>query len=213
MYPDLEGWWDDVVSIYQAEIGELAAAGCTYLQIDEVPLAMLCDASVRDQAKNSGMAVDHLIEKYVEVVNRSLASRPAGMTVAMHLCRGNFRSRWMASGGYEPIAEHLFGELNVDALFLEYDSDRAGDFRPLRFIPDEKVVVLGLVTTKSPALEDESDLKQRIDEAVNYVPLDRLALSPQCGFASVAGGNELTEAEEVKKLELIVRVARDVWGA
>ena len=212
VYPDLEEWWTDVVDIYRSEITDLAAAGCTYLQLDEVPMAMLCDEGVAAQLRSRGVDPDALIEGYIDVTNRVLEARPDSMTVAMHLCRGNFRSRWMASGGYEPIAERLFGGLAVDAFFLEYDTERAGDFSPLRHVTDDKTVVLGLITTKTPELEDPDHLSARIEEASRYVPLDRLAISPQCGFASVAGGNLLTEEDERRKLELVVDTARRVWG-
>jgi len=212
VYPDIDEWWDDVVAVYQAEIADLAEAGCTYLQLDEVPLAMLCDAGIARQLREQQVDPEALIDRYVEVTNRILASRPATMTVAMHLCRGNFRSRWMASGGYEPIAERVFGGLAVDAFFLEYDTERAGDFSPLRHVGADKTVVLGLVTTKSPTLERPDDLLARIYEASGFVPLERLGLSPQCGFASVAGGNPLSEDDERRKLSLVVETARRVWG-
>ncbi len=212
IYPDIEAWWDDVVGIYQAEIRALGEVGCTYLQLDEVPLAMLCDAGIRRQLREQGTDPYELVDRYVEVTNRVVEARPETMTIAMHLCRGNFRSRWMASGGYEPIAERVFGGLAVDAFFLEYDTERAGDFSPLRHVPDDRMVVLGLVTTKSPKLEDPDDLAARIDEASHFVPLERLAVSPQCGFASVAGGNPLTEDDERRKLTLIVETALRVWG-
>lgn len=213
VYPDIEEWWNDLTAIYQAEIRALSDAGCRYLQLDEVPLAMLCDTSVREQLEALGGDADELTSRYIAISNKALEARTADMTVAMHLCRGNFRSRWMAQGGYGPVAERLFNELNVDAFFLEYDSPRAGDFEPLRHMAGDKIVVLGLVTSKTPALEDKDALKLRIDEASKHVPLQRLALSPQCGFASVAGGNLLTENEQMRKLELVVEVAREVWGS
>ena len=211
-YPDIEDWWDDLAQIYQAEIRALYEAGCRYLQLDEVPLAMLCDSDIRQQVRDMGAEPDALTRRYVAMTNRVLEARPEDMAVGMHLCRGNFRSRWMAQGGYEPVAEHLFRDLDVDAFFLEYDSPRAGDFEPLRHMADDKVVVLGLVTSKTAELEDKQALRSRIEEAGEYVPLVRLAISPQCGFASVAGGNLLTEDEQMRKLELVVDVARDVWG-
>jgi 5-methyltetrahydropteroyltriglutamate--homocysteine methyltransferase len=212
VYPDIEAWWEDLIGIYQAELQALGKAGCTYLQFDEVPLALLCDVNIQEQVRGMGLDPGQLVARYIATANRILEARPAGMTVGMHLCRGNFRSRWMGQGGYDPVAERLFNDLNVDVFFLEYDTSRAGDFTPLDSFPDDKIVVLGLVTTKSPVLEDEDALKRRIDEASQYVPLERLGLSPQCGFASVAGGNPLTEDEQRAKLELIVRVAGDVWG-
>ncbi len=212
VYPDLEQFWDDVVAVYRAEIADLAARGATYLQLDEVPLAMLCDPDVRDQARAQGEDPDALIDTYIDMVNRVLEDRPADMTVGIHLCRGNFRGRWMAEGGYEPVAEALFNRLAVDAFFLEYDTPRAGDFAPLRLVPNDKTVVLGLISSKTAALEPADDLRRRIDEAASYVPFERLALSPQCGFASVAGGNPLTEDQERAKLTLVADVANQVWG-
>ena len=210
-YPDLDAWWADLIAVYQAEIRDLAAAGCKYLQIDEVPAAMLCDPDVRTKIRTMGYAPDQLLEKYIEVTNEVLSVRPADMTVGMHLCRGNFRSRRMAAGGYDPIAARWFNAVNVDTFFLEYDSDRVGSFEPLRFIGEEKRVVLGLVTTKSASLEDHDELRRRIDEAAAFIPHDRLALSPQCGFASVAGGNAITAAEQMDKLALVVEVAEKMW--
>ncbi len=211
VYPDIDEWWDDLIAIYREEIRALGRSGCKYLQLDEVPLAMLCDSGVREQIAALGLDPERLIRRYIEVVNRVLEVRPPDMTVCMHLCRGNFRSRWMAEGGYGPVAENLFNDLSIDGFFLEYDSERAGGFEPLRHVPKNKIIVLGLVTSKSPALERPDDLKRRIGEASKFVPLDQLALSPQCGFASVAGGNLLTEEEQMAKLRLIVETAEDVW--
>ncbi len=211
VYPDEGEYWNDLVEVYRAEIAALGEAGCRYLQLDEVPLAMLCDPLIRDQVKAMGGDPEALVATYVDVIGRILAGRPAGMKVAMHLCRGNFRSRWMASGGYEPVAERLFNDTPVDAFFLEYDSERAGDFSPLRWLPADKHVVLGLVSSKIAALESADDLRRRIGEAARHVPLERLALSPQCGFASVAGGNLLSEEEQAAKLRLVVEVADSVW--
>ncbi len=211
VYPDLEEWWSDVIQIYRSEIAALGDAGCTYLQLDEVPLAMLCDPEVRETVRGIGLEPDQLLQRYVRTVNEVLAAKPSSMTVAMHLCRGNFRSRYMAAGGYEPVAEALFGQLDVDAFFLEFDTERAGSFEPLRFVPGDKSVVLGLVTTKTPELEARDHLLRRIEQASGHVGIDRLALSPQCGFASVAGGNELTEDEERRKLQLVVDTASEVW--
>jgi 5-methyltetrahydropteroyltriglutamate--homocysteine methyltransferase len=211
-YPDPQRYLDDLVSIYRAEVADLAKAGCRYVQLDEVPVAMLCDADVRRQAEASGGEPAALLETYLGLVGGILAGRPPGMTAGMHLCRGNFRSRWMASGGYEPVAERLFGETPVDVFLLEYDSERAGDFRPLRFVPKGKHVVLGLVSSKTPTLERPDDLLRRIDEATRFCPLDQLSLSAQCGFASVAGGNALTEDEQWAKLDLVVKTARRIWS-
>lgn len=213
VYADDEAYWDDLVAVYRAEIAALGAAGCRYLQLDEVPLAMLCDPLIREKVRGLGGEPNALVAKYIEVLQRILAERPASMTVGLHLCRGNFRSRWMASGGYEPVAERLFNDTPVDAFFLEYDSERAGDFSPLRWLPAGKQVVLGLVSTKRAALESADELRRRIDAAARHVPMERLALSPQCGFASVAGGNLLTEEEQSAKLRLVVDVAQSAWGS
>ncbi len=212
-YPDVEQYWDDLVAVYRAEIADLIAAGCRYIQFDEVPLAMLCDSSIQDQVRALGGDPQALIARYVDVLGRILAGHEGQATFGMHLCRGNFRSRWMAEGGYEPVAEQLFNGVPVDLFFLEYDSPRAGGFEPLRHLPAGKHAVLGLVSTKTPELEPAAELKRRIDAAARLVPLDRLALSPQCGFASVAGGNSVGPDEEAAKLRLVVEVAADVWGA
>ncbi len=213
VYPDLAEFWTDLVAIYRDELAELARAGAAYIQFDEVPQAMLCDENVRARVNAHGEDPARLLETYIGVVNRVLEQRPAGMTIGMHLCRGNLRGRWMAAGGYEAIAERLFNELNVDGFFLEYDTARAGDFSPLRFVPRGKFVRLGLVSTKTPVLEAKDVLRRRIDEAARFVPLENLGLSPQCGFASTVGGNPLTLDDQRAKLELVVEVARAVWGS
>ena len=212
VYPDIETYWDDLVAIYRAELAELAALGCTYVQLDEVPLAMLCDPTIREQVAAMRGDPEALTAAYVRALQRVLADRPPGLTVGLHLCRGNFRSRYMAAGGYEPVAARLFNDVPVDAFFLEYDTPRAGDFSPLRLAPSAPRVVLGLVSTTTPALESTDDLRRRLDEASRFVPAARLALSPQCGFASVAGGNLLEENDQLAKLRLVVDVARRVWG-
>lgn len=212
VYPELSGFWDDLVAVYRQEIADLAAAGCRYLQFDEVPLAMLCDANVRQQISDAGEAPEDFIAMYLDVMGRVLADLPPDMTVGMHMCRGNFRSRWMAEGGYEPVAERLFGELPVDAFFLEYDSPRAGDFSPLRLMGADKWVVLGIISTKTPALEPIDDLRRRVDAASEHVPLERLAVSPQCGFASVAGGNSIGDADQTAKLRRVVELADAIWS-
>jgi 5-methyltetrahydropteroyltriglutamate--homocysteine methyltransferase len=212
-YPDVAQYFDDLVAVYRSEVAELAEAGCRYLQLDEVPVAMLCDEAVRRQAAGEGGDPAALLDTYLGLISRILAECPPDMTTGLHLCRGNFRSRWMASGGYEPVAEKLFNQLPVDAYFLEYDSERAGDFAPLRFVPKGKRIVLGLVSSKAPTLEDQDGLVRRIEEAARHCPLDQLALSTQCGFASVAGGNALTEDEQWAKLSLVVATAHQVWGA
>jgi 5-methyltetrahydropteroyltriglutamate--homocysteine methyltransferase len=212
-YPEMDEFYADLAKVYREEIADLAAAGCRYLQLDEVNFAYLCDASLRDQVRAIGENPDTLPQTYAKLLNATIAGKPEDMVVAMHVCRGNSRSAWIAEGGYDPVAEVLFNSVNVDGYFLEYDSPRAGDFAPLRFVPKGKTVVLGLVTSKTPQLEKKDELKRRIEEAAKYCPLDQLALSPQCGFASVLEGNKLTVADEVAKLKLIVDVSREVWGA
>jgi 5-methyltetrahydropteroyltriglutamate--homocysteine methyltransferase len=212
VYPDMDGFWDDLGAAYADEIRRLADIGCTYLQLDDTSLAYLNDPAQRAEIAARGEDAEHLHERYVRQVNAALAGRPPGMTVTTHLCRGNFRSSWVAEGGYDFVAEALFSQLDVDGFFLEFDDERSGGFEPLRFVPPGKQVVLGLVTTKRPELESKDDLKRRIDEAAKYVPLDQLCLSGQCGFASTAEGNALTVDDEKAKLRLIVDVAEDVWG-
>jgi 5-methyltetrahydropteroyltriglutamate--homocysteine methyltransferase len=212
-YPDMEEFYADLARIYREEIADLAAAGCRYLQIDEVNLAYLCDPELRAQVRNIGEDPDTLPKTYVRLLNDTIAGRPTDMVVCMHLCRGNFAGAWVAEGGYDPIAELLFNEIGVDSYFLEYDSPRAGSFAPLRFLPKGKIAVLGLVTTKSAALEAKDDIKRRIDEASRYAPLEQLALSPQCGFSSGIGGQAMTVDDEIAKLRLVVDTAREVWGS
>jgi 5-methyltetrahydropteroyltriglutamate--homocysteine methyltransferase len=211
-YPDLAELWRDAAAAYRTAIGHLAAAGCTYLQLDDVSWAYLCDPKVRDNFVANGDDPATLPRIYADLINDALAERPAGMAVTMHTCRGNFRSTWFAAGGYaDPVVEAMFST-KVDAYFMEWDTERAGGFEPLRLLPRDKTVVLGLVTTKSGALESKDTLRRRIDEATKYVPLERLCLSPQCGFASTHHGNTLTEDEQWRKLERVVEVAREVWG-
>jgi 5-methyltetrahydropteroyltriglutamate--homocysteine methyltransferase len=202
----------DLVAVYRAEIKALYDAGCRYLQIDETNMPFLCDPKLRATVKNIGEDPDKLPGFYVRMINDVLKDRPADMTIVMHLCRGNHESAWVAEGGYDPVAEVLFGDLAIDGFFLEYDSPRAGSFAPLRYLSKDKTAVLGLVTTKTAGLESKEELKRRIDEAAKVVPLDRLALSPQCGFASTIRGNALTVDDEKKKLALVVDTAREVWG-
>jgi methionine synthase II (cobalamin-independent) len=212
-YPDLDMFFADLGEAYCKAVAELGAAGCRYLQLDEVNIAYLCDPEQIAGLKARGEHVENLLSIYAGMLNRAIEGRPDGMTISMHLCRGNFRSHWVASGGYEPVAEVLFNQINSDAYFMEYDTERAGGFEPLRFVPrGHKVVVLGLVTSKSGALETKDELKRRIDQAAKYLPLEQLALSPQCGFASTEEGNTLTEDEQWAKLQLCVEVAREVWG-
>ncbi len=211
-YPQMDAFYEDLAAVYRAEIRDLAEAGCTYLQIDEVNLAYLCDPELRRQVANIGEDPATLPKTYAKLLNDSIAGRPANMTVCMHLCRGNFAGAWIAEGGYEPIAELLFNEIGVDGYFLEYDSERAGSFAPLRFLPKGKTAVLGLVTTKSAEMESKDELKRRIEEANRYAPIEQLALSPQCGFSSGIGGQTMTVDDEVRKLALVVETAREVWG-
>jgi 5-methyltetrahydropteroyltriglutamate--homocysteine methyltransferase len=208
VYSELEPFWADLTAAYAAEIKALAALGCEYLQLDDTSLAYLNDPNQREELTARGEDTSHLHETYVANINNALAGRP----VTTHLCRGNFRSSWVAEGGYDYVAETLFGGLEVDGFFLEYDDARSGGFEPLRFVPPGKMVVLGLVTTKRAALERKEDLVRRIEEAAQHVPIEQLCLSPQCGFSSTLEGNALTHDEQVAKLELIVETAAEVWG-
>jgi len=210
-YPDVDEFWADITRGYHEEIADLAKAGCTYLQIDDVSFAALCDENIRAQVKRDGEDPDKLPFLYSRIISGLLAKKPKDMGVTMHTCRGNHASMWMAEGGYDPVAEAIF-QTAVDGFFLEYDTARAGGFEPLRFVPKGKRVVLGLISSKSPVLEKKDLLKKRIDEAARYVPLENLCLSPQCGFASSEVGNKLTEDDEKRKLALVAEVARDVWG-
>ena len=212
-YPELEpDFYEDVAKAYGDELASLSRAGCNYVQMDDTNLAYLCDPKMREAAKARGDDPNELPHRYAKFINRVVAKKPAGMTLAVHLCRGNFQSTWAAQGGYEPVAEALLSEMNVDAYFLEYDDARSGDFRPLRFLPKGKTVVLGLVTSKVGTLETKDSLNRRIDQATKFVPLDQLALSPQCGFSSTEHGNKLTVDDEIAKLRLVVDTAREVWG-
>jgi 5-methyltetrahydropteroyltriglutamate--homocysteine methyltransferase len=212
VYPDIEEFWSDLAAAYADEVSRLAALGCTYLQFDDTSLAYLNDPAQRAEIAERGEDAEHLHLRYIRQINAAIKDKPADMAITTHMCRGNFRSSWAASGGYDFVAEALFSELNVDGFFLEYDDERSGGFEPLRFVPKGKKVVLGLVTTKRPELESKDSLKRRIDEAARYVPLDQICLSGQCGFSSTVEGNTLTYDEEVAKLRLIVDVAREVWG-
>jgi 5-methyltetrahydropteroyltriglutamate--homocysteine methyltransferase len=212
-YPELDpAFYDDVARAFGDELRALYAAGCRYVQMDDTNLAYLCDPKMREAARQRGDDPDELPRRYATFINKVVAQKPAGMLLAIHLCRGNFRSTFAASGDYEPVAEALFAQMQVDAYFLEYDDNRSGDFRPLRFLPKGKTAVLGLVSSKFGELESADELKRRIDEAAKYAPLDQLALSPQCGFASSAEGNDIQWDEQRRKLELVVAVAREVWG-
>jgi 5-methyltetrahydropteroyltriglutamate--homocysteine methyltransferase len=212
VYPDMEQFWADLAAAYADEVARLGALGCTYLQFDDTSLAYLNDPDQRSEITERGEDAEHLHLRYIKQINDAVKDKPADMAITTHMCRGNFRSSWVASGGYDFVAEALFSELAVDGFFLEYDDERSGGFEPLRFVPKGKMVVLGLVTTKSGELEEPDALKRRIDEASRYVPLDQLCLSPQCGFSSTVEGNTLTQAEQVAKLELVVKVAAEVWG-
>jgi 5-methyltetrahydropteroyltriglutamate--homocysteine methyltransferase len=212
VYPDEEQFWDDLTAAYAKELQLVADLGCTYLQLDDTSLAYLNDPAQRERMAQMGGDAEHQHEHYIRQINKVLAGKPDGLTVTTHMCRGNYRSSWAAEGGYDFVAEALFGELAVDGFFLEYDDERSGGFEPLRFVPPGKQVVLGLVTTKRGALERKDDLKRRIEEASQYVPLEQLCLSPQCGFSSTVEGNALTYDEQIAKLELIVETAAEVWG-
>lgn len=211
-YPDLDVFFEDLAQAYRDEIAHLYDAGCRYIQLDDTNLAYLCDPEMRQGAVDRGDDPDELPRTYAHLINEAIRDAPEDMTTAVHLCRGNYKSTFFASGGYEPVAEVLFGELDVDAYFLEYDDERSGDFAPLRFVRPNKTVVLGLVTSKTPELESEDGLLARIEEAAEYVSGDQLCLSPQCGFASTMEGNDLTEAEQWAKLRLVTSVAERAWG-
>jgi len=211
-YPDLEPFYADVAAGYADELQSLGDAGCTYVQFDDTNLAYLCDETMREGARQRGDDPNELPRRYAKLINAAIAHRPKGMTACIHLCRGNFKSAWAAEGGYEPVAEVLFNELDVDGYFLEYDDPRSGDFAPLRHVPKGKTVVLGLVSTKIGELESKDDLKRRIDAAAKLVPLDQLCLSPQCGFSSTVHGNDIAVESQAAKLRLVIETARDVWG-
>ncbi len=211
-YPDMDEFFADLARVYREEIAELADIGCRYIQLDEVNFAFLCDPRLREGARQLGEDPDELPHTYARLINDSIRDRPADMVACMHLCRGNHRSSWVAEGGYEPVAEVLFNEIDIDGYCLEFDSPRAGNFEPLRFVPGGKTIVLGLITTKYADMENKDDLKRRIDEASKYVALDQLALSPQCGFASTMQGNALDRDRERAKLRLVVETAEEVWG-
>ncbi|MEO8114601.1 MAG: 5-methyltetrahydropteroyltriglutamate--homocysteine S-methyltransferase [Phenylobacterium sp.] len=211
-YPDLQDFFDDVAAAYRTEIAGLAQAGCRYLQLDDTNLAYLCDDAQRRNAEARGLDPNELPRQYARFINAAIAGKPADMVTCIHLCRGNFRSAWAAEGGYEPVAEVLFNDLAIDGYFLEYDDPRSGDFAPLRFVPKGKRVVLGLVTTKLGELESKDDIKRRIDLAAKYLPLEQMALSPQCGFSSTVHGNDIQVEQQAAKLRLVREVAEEVWG-
>lgn len=212
-YPELDpAFYDDVAKAYGDELKSLYDAGCRYVQMDDTNLAYLCDEKMREAARQRGDDPNELPHRYAGFINKVVAHKPEGMLLAMHLCRGNFKSTHAAAGNYEPVAEALLAEMNLDAFFLEYDDDRSGDFRPLRFLPKGKTVVLGLVTTKFGEMESKDDLKRRIDEAAKYAPLEQLALSPQCGFSSTVHGNNIAVEAQRQKLRLVIETAQEVWG-
>jgi 5-methyltetrahydropteroyltriglutamate--homocysteine methyltransferase len=213
VYPDMESFWADLTAAYREQVRRLGELGCTYLQFDDTSLAYMNDPEQRRYIASIGGDPESQHVEYIGHINEALADKPEGMSVTTHMCRGNFRSSWIAEGGYDFVAEALFSELGVDGYFMEWDDERSGGFEPLRFVPKGKVVVLGLVTTKRGALESKDELKRRIEEAARFVPLEQLCLSPQCGFSSTVEGNVLSYEEQVAKLRLIVEVAQEVWGS
>jgi 5-methyltetrahydropteroyltriglutamate--homocysteine methyltransferase len=213
VYPDMDEFWTDLIAIYREEIAALAALGCRSVQLDEVPIAMLCDPAIRAYVAKAGIDPVTLIDSYIEAINAIARSRPAGVTLSVHLCKGNYKGHWMAEGGYEAISEKLFNAAAVDTFFLEYDSGRAGGFEPLRHMPKGKNVILGLVSTKTPVLEPLDDLRRRVDEASRHISLSQVGVSPQCGFASSVGGNPLSINDERRKLARVVELANAVWQA
>jgi 5-methyltetrahydropteroyltriglutamate--homocysteine methyltransferase len=211
-YSDTDLFFADLAAIYREEIGDLAKAGCRYIQLDEVAVALLCDPAVRDQIIRTGNDPDALVDLYVDSINHAVAACPSDVVIGVHMCRGNFKGHYLGAGGYSSVAERFFSNTNVNHFLLEYDTPRAGDFEPLRFVPKDKGVVLGLVSSKTPVLESLETLKRRTDEATRYIDLDRLAISPQCGFASTVAGNPLTEDDQRAKLTLVVKAAQAIWG-
>jgi len=211
-YRDAGEFFAELGKVYQQEIADLAKKGCRYVQLDEVAVAILCDPAAREKVKTGGEDPDRLVELYIEAINQVVKNRPAGMTVGVHVCRGNYKGMYLSEGGYDSVAEKFFSGTHVDHFLLEFDTPRAGGFAPLRFVPKDKGVVLGLVSSKTPRLESLEVLKRRTDEAARYVNAERLAISPQCGFASTMGGNPITEADERAKLKLCVDTSRAIWG-
>jgi 5-methyltetrahydropteroyltriglutamate--homocysteine methyltransferase len=212
VYPDVAPFFADLAAIFRQEVAGLVAAGCRYVQIDEVAIALLCDPAIRERVKGVGADPDRLVDLYVDAINQAVADCPADVVVGVHMCRGNFKGHYLGSGGYESVAERFFAGTRANHFLLEYDTARAGDFQPLRFVPPGKGVVLGLVSSKTPVLESLDGLRRRTEEAARYIDLDRLAIGPQCGFASSAAGNPLSEADERAKLRLVVEAARAIWG-
>ena len=212
VYPDLEEFWQDLCAAYRDEVKLLYDEGCRYLQLDDTTFAMLCDPKVREQMTGRGDNPGKLINTYARGIAKALEERPDDMTVTVHMCRGNFKSSWIAEGGYEPVAEDMFAGVPVDGFFMEWDSERAGGFEPLRFAPRDKIVVLGLVSSKLPELETKDSLKRRVEEASQYIPIENICLSPQCGFASMVFGNLISEDDQWRKLELCAETASEIWG-
>jgi 5-methyltetrahydropteroyltriglutamate--homocysteine methyltransferase len=212
-YTDVDAFFADLANVFRQEIAELAKAGCRYVQLDEVAVALLCDPAIRDQITRSGSEPDVLVDLYIKSINDAVSECPSDVIVGVHMCRGNFKGHYLGAGGYESVAERFFASTTVNHFLLEYDTPRAGDFAPLRFVPKDKGVVLGIISSKTAALEDSDILKRRIEEASRYIDLDRLAIGPQCGFASTVAGNPITEEDERRKLGLVVETARDLWGS
>jgi 5-methyltetrahydropteroyltriglutamate--homocysteine methyltransferase len=210
-YTDVDSFFADLAKVFRQEIAELAKAGCRYVQLDEVAVALLCDPTIRDEIKRSGSEPDVLVDLYIKSINDAVAECPADVVIGVHMCRGNFKGHYLGAGGYESVAERFFAGTNVNHFLLEYDTPRAGDFAPLRFVPKDKGVVLGVISSKTPVLESLDALKHRVDEAVRYIDVDRLAIGPQCGFASTVAGNPVTEDDERRKLALVVEAARQFW--
>jgi 5-methyltetrahydropteroyltriglutamate--homocysteine methyltransferase len=211
-YKDVDAFFADLAAAFRAEIAALGAAGCRYAQLDEVAVALLCDPAIRSQVEAAGSAPDRLVDLYIGAINQAVAGRPADMVIGVHMCRGNFKGHYLAAGGYDSVAERFFANTKVDHFLLEYDTPRAGDFAPLRLVPKDKGVVLGLVSTKTPVLEDIDGLKQRVDEAARAIDIERLAIGPQCGFASTVAGNPLSEVDQRAKLALVVQAAAEIWN-
>ncbi len=211
-YPDMDEFFDDLVEVYRQEVNDLARAGCRYIQFDDTNLAYLCDPKLREAAKARGEDPDALPKLYADLINRAIADRPKDMRVAIHLCRGNFRSAWVAEGGYDPVAEVMFSELNIDGFFLEFDDERSGDFAPLRYVRPGATIVLGVISSKRPEMESKDAMKRRIDEAAQVLDADQLAISAQCGFSSTEHGNDISFDIQRRKLELVVEIAEDYWG-
>jgi 5-methyltetrahydropteroyltriglutamate--homocysteine methyltransferase len=212
VYPDVEAFFADLTKVFQQEIADLAKAGCRYVQLDEVAIALLCDPAIREKVTNLGSDPDRLVDLYIDAINAAIAGLPAGVIVGVHMCRGNYKGHYLGAGGYDSVAERFFAGARADHFLLEYDTPRAGDFNPLRFVPKERGVVLGLISSKTPVLEGIDTLKRRVEEATRYIELDRLAISPQCGFASSVAGNPVTEADQAAKLRLVVEAATAIWA-